>query len=181
MNIHSLKTDRLLLEPLTTAYNNFIFELVNTDGWIKFIGNRNVNSAVDATAYIEKIINNPALVYWVIKLKENGTPIGIITLIKRDYLEHHDIGFALLPDFEKQGYAYEACKKVLDALSEGSLHTQILAITLRDNSNSITLLGKLGLRFEKEIVEQEELLLQYVLQFPANEAKQDADRISSNR
>ena len=48
-----LTTDRLLIEPLVLADNNFILELVNTDGWIKFIGNRKITSPMEATAYIQ--------------------------------------------------------------------------------------------------------------------------------
>jgi hypothetical protein len=67
-----LTTDRLLIEPLTVNDNNFILELVNTNGWIEFIGNRNVTSHIEATAYIQKIIDNPNTTYWVVKIKKQS-------------------------------------------------------------------------------------------------------------
>src|SRR5215218_9705823 len=93
-----LITERLLIIPLATSDDSFILELVNTEGWISFIGNRNITSQVEAKAYIQKILENSNCSYWVVKLKEQQQSIGIITYIKRDYLEHHDIGFAFLPD-----------------------------------------------------------------------------------
>ena len=89
-----LTTDRLLIEPLSINDNSFIFELVNTEGWLKFIGDRNVHSKQEAIANIQRIKNTPNLIYWVVRLKDNHVPIGIISFLKRSYLEHFDIGFA---------------------------------------------------------------------------------------
>ena len=47
------KTERLLLRSLTLADAPFIFELVNTAGWIQFIGDRNVHNHEDAERYIQ--------------------------------------------------------------------------------------------------------------------------------
>lgn len=78
-------------------------------------------------------------------------PIGVITLIKKVYLDHHDIGFAFLPEYAGKGYAYEAAVSVLKDVINDPAHSTILATTVKDNSSSIKLLEKLGLRFEKEI------------------------------
>ena len=154
----SITTDRLLIRPLNLHDSNFIFKLVNTEGWIKFIGNRNISSSHEATVYIQKILGNKNIFYWVAQLKSNLEKIGIITYIKRDYLEHHDIGFAFLPQFSKKGFAYEATIAVLQELINKEKPSHILAITVRENVNSIKLLQKIGLMFEKEIeVEKEKL------------------------
>lgn len=145
-----LTTARLLIEPISLSDNAFILELVNTDGWLKFIGNRNINSEMEAAAYIQKIIDNPNTGYSVVKLKDK-TKIGIVTFIKRDYLEHHDIGFAFLPKFGNNGYAYEAASAVLMNVTRICNLSHILATTVPENINSIKLLKKLRLFFEKEI------------------------------
>jgi len=145
-----LTTARLAIEPLSLSDNKFILELVNTDGWLKFIGNRNINSEMEAASYIQKIIDNPDTAYFVVKLKDK-TKIGIITFIKRDYLENHDIGFAFLPAFGNNGYAYEAANAVLMNVTRIYHLSHILATTIPENINSIKLLKKLGLLFEKEI------------------------------
>ena len=95
-----MSTERLYLESLTFHDNEFILELVNSKGWLKFIGDRNIKSLSDSSTYIQKILDNPNTIYWVVKIKNSKTNIGIITFIKRDYLEHHDIGFAFLPDYQ---------------------------------------------------------------------------------
>lgn len=155
-----IHTDRLSIGPLLPTDTTFISELVNSKGWLQFIGDRKVHSADDAAAYIEKINDNPHVTYWVARLKDTGAAAGVITFIKREYLEHHDIGFAFLPVFAGKGYAYEAAKAVLLKTISEAQHSHILATTKAANSSSIKLLGKLGLKFEKEIeVEGEKLLL----------------------
>ena len=147
----SLSTGRLLIENITLNDNEFIFELLNSEGWLKFIGNRNVASGEEAKAYIQKIIDNPNVHYWIVKLKSGQAAIGIITFIKRDYLEFHDIGFAFLPVFSKKGYAYEATQTVLDNVIQTNDTTNILATTLSGNIPSIKLLQKLGFSYQSDI------------------------------
>lgn len=157
-NLHLITTDRLLIKPLTAKDDNFILELLNTEGWIKFIGNRNITSQAEASAYIQKILNNANVFYWVVTVKDSMEAIGVVTFIKRDYLEHHDIGFAFLPQYSKNGYAYEATIAVLNKIIVKQNHTHLLATTVPENVNSIRLLKKIGLVFEKEIeVEKEKL------------------------
>jgi len=147
----TIATSRLLLEPLSQNDNHFILELVNSEGWLKYIGDRNIHCPEEAAAYIQKINSAPNITYWVVKRKEDATPIGIVTFIKRDFLEHHDIGFAFLPAFTNQGYAFEATQKGLSHITSNAQHAYILATTLPENKNSIRLLEKLGLRLSKEI------------------------------
>ncbi|MFN8343791.1 MAG: GNAT family N-acetyltransferase [Spirosomataceae bacterium] len=141
---------RLSISEITLQDREFILELVNTPEWIRFIGERNVKTEEAAIAYIQKLLDNPNITYWVIKLKEEQTPIGVISFIKRDYLQHYDIGFALLAAYSKKGYAFEAVSAVLDDLVKDPTHTHILATTIKENNNSIRLIEKLGLRFVNE-------------------------------
>jgi ribosomal-protein-alanine N-acetyltransferase len=146
-----LRTERLLIKPLALTDDEFIFELVNTEGWIRFIGNRNISSQDEARAYIQKVLENENVSYWVVQRKEPLDAIGIITYIKRDYLEHHDIGFAFLPNASKNGYAFEATQAVLHKLIQERNPVQVLATTIPDNERSIKLLQKIGFAFEKEM------------------------------
>lgn len=158
---HIYLTKRLLLKKLTLRDNEFLFELVNTLEWLKFIGDRNIRTLGDATLYIQKILDNPTANYWVVRLQHQNIPIGIITFIKRDYLDHYDIGFAFFSTYAKSGYAYEATATVLRDVANYSSHTHIFAITVEENTRSIRLLEKFGLRFRKEIEVENNLLLLY--------------------
>jgi RimJ/RimL family protein N-acetyltransferase len=146
-----LETDRLILRRLSTDDAEFILELVNDPAFIRFIGDRGVRTLDDARAYI---LNGPVDMYdrlghglYAVELA--GIPIGMCGLIKRDSLEDVDLGFAFLPGFRGQGYAYEAAAATL-AYGRSVLGLKrIVAIANPDNHASAGLLEKLGFRFER--------------------------------
>jgi ribosomal-protein-alanine N-acetyltransferase len=157
----TFETERLLLTKLSQENAAFMRELVNTPSWIKYIGERNVKTMEDAAKYVEKLLAIPLLTYWVITLKTSHAELGIVTFIKRDYLDHYDIGFAFLPKYTCQGYAFEASKAVLNyALAELKMPA-VVATTMPDNSHSISLLEKLGLRYANKITQDNKELLLY--------------------
>ena len=158
---YNFNTDRLTLSKLEVDDAFFIYELVNSDGWLRFIGDRNVKNTTDAKDYVQRIKDNQNVIYWVVRTIIENVPVGIITLIKRDYLEYSDIGFAFLPEYMGKGYAYEAALAVLNGIANDLSYTHVSAITVGDNINSIKLLEKLGFRPNREIVQDGEVLMLY--------------------
>lgn len=150
-----LETDRLIVRWLSIEDARFILQLLNEPSWLRFIGDKGVRNLDDARAYILK---GPVEMYsrlgfglYLVELKEEGCPIGICGLIKRDSLEDVDIGFAFLPKYWGRGYAYEAASAVVAYGRDVLGLKRIVAITSVDNEGSAKLLEKLGLRFERMI------------------------------
>lgn len=145
---------------------SFILQLVNTPGWMRYIGDRNIHSVQDAEQYI---VNGPVASYakygyglWLIKRIEDDEPIGLCGLVKREYLPHPDLGYALLPQYEGQGYAIEAATAVVHHAQQVLSIPVIAAITTDDNVRSLRLLFKLGFDFIGMITppqQDEELML----------------------
>lgn len=157
------------MEALETEDFHFVNELVNTEGWLKFIGDRNVHSDEDAKAYILKTLENENIHYWVVKLKGDLTPIGIVSFVKRDFLPGRDLGFAFLPRYWGQGYAFEAVKAALEMFNSNYDDKTVLAISNKDNLPSIKLLEKFGFTHQKEMDNKGKLVQVYELllyQFP---------------
>ena len=149
------ETDRLVINNLHITDAPFILELVNTPGWLQYIGDRGIKNIRDAENYIT---NGPMASYakngfglYLVTLKSTATSIGICGIIKRDTLEHEDIGFALLPQYTGKGYAFEAAYAVLQYAREKLGLKKIAAITLEANYKSVNLLIKLGFVFERMI------------------------------
>ncbi len=149
------ETERLRLRELSSEDAVFIVELLNTPGWLKYIGERNVKSEEQAKCYL---FNGPIKSYrengfglWLVELKETQKPIGMCGILRRDYLEHPDIGFAFLPDFNGKGFAFEAAQSSLFYAKWILQHNTICAITLPGNEHSIKLLMKLGLSYIQPI------------------------------
>jgi RimJ/RimL family protein N-acetyltransferase len=150
-----LETDRLVLRRMSVDDAEFELRLLNEPSFLRFIGDRGVRTLEDARAYILK---GPVDMYdrlgfglYLAELKEEGVPIGICGLVKRDFLADVDIGFAFLPEFWGQGYASEAASAVME-YAKGALGLKrIVAITNPENHSSIRLLEKLGLKFDRMI------------------------------
>ncbi|WP_142530545.1 GNAT family N-acetyltransferase [Pedobacter westerhofensis] len=154
-------TDRLMLSALQITDAEFIFDLLNSPGWLQFVGDRNIRDIKDAEAYIKKIQDNPLTKFWTVKLKDDARPMGIVSYVKREYLTEHDLGFAFLPAYVKQGYAYEASRAVLHSLASKDAPVKILAITAMNNLSSVRLLDKLGFVFDSQIEVEERKLRLY--------------------
>jgi len=151
--VNILKTERLLLRRLTAGDAAFILELLNEPAFLENIGDRGARTLADARRYIAK---GPVASYrrfgfglYLVELKDPGAPIGICGLLKRESLDDVDIGFAFLRRFWSRGYARESAAAVMHYGWTTLRLPRIVAITKPTNQASITLLEKLGLRFEK--------------------------------
>jgi ribosomal-protein-alanine N-acetyltransferase len=164
--VRDITTPRLSLRPFTEADAPFILNLLNDPGWLRFIGDKSVRTLEDAVAYLR---NGPISMYarfgfglLAVDLRDSGQTIGMCGLIRREDVADVDIGFAFLPAFRAQGYALEATSATL-AYGHGSLGLKrIVGFTNPDNSSSVRLLEKIGMRLERTVLlpdSTEELLL----------------------
>lgn len=167
MKIHnSFETERLILKPTSIEDHEFLLELLNTPKWIKFVGDRNVKSIEQAKEYIQNRIlpqfEKFGYSNYTVVRKSDGAKIGTCGLFDREGLDGVDIGFAFLPEYEKQGCGFEAVDRMKKAAFEEFNISQILAITLKTNVASQKLLDKLGMKFDKIVRlpnDDEDLLL----------------------
>jgi RimJ/RimL family protein N-acetyltransferase len=166
MHTYIIETERLRLREFNSTDGELIFELLNSPGWLKYIGSRSISTADDAVNYIEsklqKGYRESGFGFYLVELKATGEKTGMCGLVKREGLDDIDIGFALLPQYENKGYAVESSLAVIQyARSVLNIH-KLAAITLPSNLSSIKLLEKLGMKFDKKISipgDPEELLL----------------------
>jgi len=149
----TLLTARLIVRRMSIADAGFILTLLNEPSWLRFIGDRGVRTIDDAKNYI---IQGPVAMYaslgfglCAVELQDSACPVGICGLMKRDYLDAADIGFAFLPAYWGKGYAYEAANAILNFAKADLGLKRILATTRPENIASQKLLEKLGLRFER--------------------------------
>jgi RimJ/RimL family protein N-acetyltransferase len=156
-----LETERLVLRRLSSDDAEFILELLNQPSFLRYIGDKGVRTTEDAVRYIQ---TGPVASYerfgfglYLVELKETRVPIGMCGLLKRDTLPDADVGFAFLPDYWSQGYAFEAASGVMSYGREVLGLRRIVAITSLDNEASIKLLEKIGLKFEGLITPSEDL------------------------
>lgn len=167
------ETERLFLRQFTPADADFIVQLVNTDGWLRFIGDRNIKSTEQAIEYLK---NGPIKSYqvngfglYMAVLETGGTPIGMCGLIKREYLEFIDLGFALLPEYTSRGYATGMAKETIRFAFEKQNQKKVLAIVLQANEASISVQQKIGCEYEKSFTSTETNQELFIYQVHNNE------------
>lgn len=140
-------TSRLRLRCFEKDDAPFVLRLLNEPSFHEFIGDRGVRTLDDAVGYLER---GPMASYaqhghglMHVSLMD-GTPIGMCGILRRDGLEHPDVGFALAPEHWGCGYTLEASRAVItharSVLGIGTL----LAITAPHNLRSMRVLEKLG-------------------------------------
>jgi ribosomal-protein-alanine N-acetyltransferase len=160
-----LETERLLLREIDSTIDaEFVFELLNTPKFLKYIGDRGVRSAEQAQEFIQnryqQSYRENGYGLYLVELRGSldavsGTltgglvSIGMCGFVKRDYFEFADVGFAFLPEYEGQGYGFESATAVLEYGRKKLGFAKVLAITSQDNDVSVNLLQKLGFEFDR--------------------------------
>lgn len=163
-----LETQNLAISRFTASDDSFIFELLNTPAWKKYIGDRSINTLEDARNYI---VNGPLVSYdqygygaWLVMLKDTLQPIGMCGLFKRDYLDGPDLGFAFLPEFEGRGFAFESSMAAIDYIKANYDLKGLYATTSEINLRSQRLLERCGFITHGTVMptgETEALILYY--------------------
>ncbi len=150
-----LETERLTLREVTEADAAFVLELLNSRGFIEGIADRGVRTLDDARVYVAERIRGSYREHgfgmWAVEAGGGGGPIGLAGLVRRDVLEHVDVGYAFLERAWGRGYAQEAAAAVV-AYAKATLGLgTICAIVNPDNAASQNVLRKVGLRYVETI------------------------------
>lgn len=147
--IDQLETQRLIISKISSEDADFMLKLLNSPDWLQFIGDRKIKTIEQAIEYIHNHIfssySDLGFGFYKLQLKLNKEKIGICGLIKREYLEDIDIGFALLPDFYGKAYGLEAALTVMNKAEKKLKLKRLAAIVQPNNTKSINLLKKLGM------------------------------------
>jgi ribosomal-protein-alanine N-acetyltransferase len=172
--VNILETERLVLREIDSAIDaEFIFRLLNSPKFLKYIGDRGVRSVAEATAFIEnryrQSYRDHGYGLYTVCLKTDRTQIGICGFVKRDTLPDPDIGFAFLPEYERSGFGFESAAATLELGREKLGIGRVLAITSTDNDASGNLLIKLGFAFDRLLETGDEILKVYRLDFLTRE------------
>lgn len=151
-----LQTERLTLTELALTDAPFIVDLLNTPGWLKYIGDKGVRSISDAENYI---LTGPVKSYhengfglWLASLTETSIPIGLCGILKRDNLPTPDIGYALMPGACGKAYAHEMTSAVYRHAVMKLNIPSLCAIVTPGNARSVNVLLKLGFTQQPNVV-----------------------------
>lgn len=129
--------------------------LVNEPSFLENIGDKGVRSLEDARRFISDGLWTNQIKQghgqFAIERKRDGALIGVCGLLYREGLDVTDVGFAILPEFWRRGYAFEAATTAVDYGQEVLGIDRIVGLTRESNLASIKVLEKLGMRFERTV------------------------------
>lgn len=160
-----IDTPQLELRQVSLADAAFLCELLNDPDFLKNIGDREVRSEQQAESYLKSNVIKPQkfdyMGLWVIHSKAEQLPLGVVSVLQRDYLENLDLGYALLTRARGKGVAFEATSAMLEYLTQIRNVKVLDAIVKPDNPPSRRLLEKLGFRTDGMVTtpENEQLCL----------------------
>ena len=164
-SVKVLETNRLVLRWLTEDDASFLRELMNDPSWIEFIGDRGVRTTAQAREYLTEhylsSYRHHGFGLYRVERKTDGDPVGICGLLRRESLSDVDLGFALLPEHRRKGFAFEAAAATVEYARSVLTLPRLVAITVPHNDSSIQLLEKLGMAFERELDDRGERLHLY--------------------
>jgi [ribosomal protein S5]-alanine N-acetyltransferase len=147
-----LETARLSLRRLDFDDAPFVVRLLNEPSFLQNIGDRGVRSIEDAHRYLRE---GPLAMYqqfgfglWHTARKSDGAAVGMCGLLRRDNLPDVDIGYAYLPEYWGQGFAFEAAEATLRHAATKFGLRRVIGVVSVGNTGSIRVLEKLGMRFE---------------------------------
>jgi RimJ/RimL family protein N-acetyltransferase len=161
-----LETERLLLRRVTLGDAGFMLSIWNDPAFMRNVADRGIRTIQQAEAALMegafKLYEQHGYGPYCMSQKVDGTLVGICGLFRRENLDDPDIGFAVLPEFCGLGLAGEAAAAVVAHARDDLGIEYLTAIVSPENTASINLIEKLGLKFDRGITmpgEQEDISL----------------------
>lgn len=161
-----LETERLYLREFVLDDAQKLIDLNDNPNVIKYTGDGAVENIEKAKEILQNIIfpQYPnKLGRWAVHLKEGDTFIGWCGLKFIAELNEIDLGYRFFEEHWKKGYATECAKACLNFGFNILDLKEIVARAAIANVNSIKVLEKIGMRFEKEAEEHGDSIYKYRL------------------
>jgi [ribosomal protein S5]-alanine N-acetyltransferase len=148
-----LETTRLTLRRLAFEDAPFLVGLLNQPSFLANIGDRGVRNVDDAHRYLRE---GPMSMYekfgfglWHVARRSDGVPMGMCGLLRRDILPDVDLGYAFLPEFWGQGFAFEAADATVRHAANKFGLRRLIGVVSEGNAGSIRVLERVGMSFER--------------------------------
>lgn len=146
-----IKTERLLLRPLSAADLNTTYEYssdVENTRFMMFLPHETIEETLKFLTCVSKEWEKSQPTFYEFAVMLNGLHIGAVSIYLDETRENGELGWILNRKYQKMGYASEAARAVKDfALDVLSLKKLIAQCDYR-NAPSYRLMEKIGLKLE---------------------------------
>lgn len=155
-----LNSDRIILTALRERDQVAIFQLHSDPEVQRYLSRKEPSNQQESLAFIRKIqdgVNRRAWCYWGLRLQEDPEHlIGTICLWQFNTEQTEaELGYDLLPTFQKRGLMQEAVETIL-RFAKDQLHLEKVAATVNTaNQSSIRLLVRNNFNWIRKLDEDE--------------------------
>jgi len=161
------ETKRLLIREMMLADLDLLYELYEDPEIRQFVSPFDEDREAErerVKAYIEYMYGLYQYGMWVVIEKESGKLIGRAGYGIADYTgkSELDLGYVIGKAWRGRGYAYEACKAVLDYGRTVLGFPQVAAYVHVENVPSLNLLRKLGFEVREEVEHEDRKMYRWV-------------------
>lgn len=168
------ETERLIIREMTPEDTDALYSLYEDKSVVEFMedlpGNKEEEKEYIAD-YIDKVYSFFGFGMWLVEMKETGEVIGRVGFQNYeagqncegringvDGPENKDkwnmeesllveLGFMIIPKYQRQGYAMEACRAAMEYMREELPEYKLMARCRRENAKAIELCKKLEILF----------------------------------
>ena len=148
------ETERLILRELNPDDAKSFYELNLNPNVIKYTGDQAFESQSEARNFLENYKDYEKNGYgrWAVIHKSSQKFIGWCGLKLGEIDNETDIGFRFFEEEWNKGFATESAKECLKYGFENLNLNRIIGRAMKENIASITVLEKIGLQYEKDVI-----------------------------
>lgn len=156
------ETKRCIIREMTEEDLDAVYEVYAAPSITRYMEGlyENREEELEYTrSYIKNTYNFYGYGTWIIERKTDKKVIGRVGFNLREGYEEAELGFVIMEEEQKKGYAYECCMAVLKLGKEEYEFEKVQALVKEGNEASVGLCNKLGFKFCGRVqVEGEEYL-----------------------
>ena len=166
MKIHN--SNRLSYQLMNANDAQLLFELDQDPAVMKYINGGKPTTKEDIeNIYIPRVVSytntSKGWGLWKVTVNQSHEFIGWILVRPMDFfsdqpqLENLELGWRFMKKSWGNGYATEAAQHIMSVLIKNRSATQFSAIVVSDNLASISIIKKMGMRFQKQDIHKDPL------------------------
>ena len=165
-----LSTERCEVWELELSDLDELFELYEQKGMTDYIEPLYPRKEEEEyqRAYIENMYGFYGYGMWMVWEKGTNRLIGRAGLEHREFEGEWELemGYAIAPKFQRQGYATEICKAIIDYAWENLEYERINCLIEKENQPSLAFMKKLGFAYMGQLLEDGHVYERYALYRP---------------
>ncbi len=158
-----LETDRLIIRSANKSDVEFVADMQTNEGVQRYKGG--VCGSYIETLSILKNNKNPLKNYFIVLLKSENNPIGLVLFIENEYIKEREVSIGFIPSYCGKGYGPESLSAVREWWLNENKVNYMFATVRPDNEHSISMLEKVNFVYVKKYKDNfkpEQLLYKYV-------------------